>query len=65
MIEEDGQIENDLPVNFREIFLKAENKEYTGHKKRVYTVDWNFNGTKLASGSVDFSIRVDKFIFIF
>lgn len=37
---------------------KAETKEYIGHKKRVYTLDWNISGTKLASGSVDCSIRV-------
>jgi WD40 repeat protein len=33
-------------------------KELTGHKKRVYTLDWNSSGNKLASGSVDNSIRV-------
>ncbi len=33
-------------------------KELVGHKKRVYTLDWNVNGSKLASGSVDSNIRV-------
>lgn len=38
--------------------LKSVTKELTGHKKRVYTLDWNINGSKLASGSVDCSIKV-------
>lgn len=29
-----------------------------GHKKRVYCLDWNDDGSKLASGSVDTTIRV-------
>ncbi len=37
---------------------KSVMKELTGHKKRVYTLDWNMNGSKLASGSVDCSIKV-------
>ena len=37
---------------------KAVMKDLTGHKKRVYTLDWNVNGSKLASGSVDCSIKV-------
>jgi WD40 repeat protein len=35
-------------------------RELIGHKKRVYTVDWNCKGNKLASGSVDNTIRVIK-----
>ncbi len=58
-IEEDGQIVNDNPKAFKDMFLKCTYKEYTGHKKRVYTVDWNSTGQRLASGSVDSSIRVN------
>jgi hypothetical protein len=33
-------------------------KEYLGHKKRVYSVGWNSAGTKLGSASADSTIRV-------
>jgi WD40 repeat protein len=47
-------------LNFKEIFnTRSSIKELTGHKKRVYCLDWNQNGSKLASGSVDCSIRVN------
>lgn len=46
-------------MSLKEKFAKSLNaKELTGHKKRVYTLDWNCNGTRLASGSVDNTIRV-------
>ncbi len=48
--------END--TNYKEMYSKAVNKELTGHKKRVYTLDWNMNGKTLASGSVDTTIRL-------
>ncbi|KAK9941101.1 hypothetical protein M0R45_017728 [Rubus argutus] len=33
-------------------------REYRGHEKKVHSVAWNCNGTKLASGSVDCTARV-------
>jgi len=33
-------------------------REYASHRKKVHTVAWNCSGTKLASGSVDTSVRV-------
>ena len=47
-----------ITPTLKEMFASANHKELTGHKKRVYTIDWNIEGTKLASGSVDSSIRV-------
>jgi len=35
-----------------------ESKEYLGHKKKVHSLAWNCSGEKLASGSVDQSVRV-------
>lgn len=35
-----------------------ETKEYLGHKKKVHSLAWNCSGEKLASGSVDQSVRV-------
>ena len=43
----------------KEKFSKLTTKELTGHKKRVYTVDWNCRGNKIASGSADSTIRVN------
>ena len=34
-----------------------ETKEYLGHKKKVHSLAWNSSGEKLASGSVDQSVR--------
>ena len=51
-------------INFKEIFsAKSTNKELTGHKKRVFYLDWNMSGNKLASGSTDCSIRVNIFFY--
>lgn len=36
----------------------SQEKELAGHKKRVYSVDWNCDGSRLASGSYDCSIKV-------
>ena len=33
-------------------------KEYWGHKKKAHSVAWSCNGAKLASGSVDQTVRV-------
>ena len=33
-------------------------KEFFGHKKKVHSLDWSCTGEKLASGSVDQSVRV-------
>lgn len=38
-------------------FVKGQIKDLTGHKKRVYTIDWSINGINLLSGSVDSTIR--------
>jgi len=48
-----------ITPTLKEMFASANHKELTGHKKRVYTIDWNMQGSKLASGSVDSSIRVN------
>jgi len=37
---------------------ERETKEYLGHKKKVHSLAWNCSGEKLASGSVDQSVRV-------
>ena len=34
-----------------------ETKEYLGHKKKVHSLAWHCSGEKLASGSVDQSVR--------
>lgn len=31
-------------IKFKEMFTKSVTKELSGHKKRVYTLDWNSNG---------------------
>ena len=49
---------DDANLNFKEKFSQSTNKELAGHKKRVYTLDWNITGSKLASGSADTNIRV-------
>jgi len=46
----------------KEIFSKMSNKEYSGHKKKVYTLCWSLHGSKLASGSADNNIRVINLI---
>jgi hypothetical protein len=51
-----------ITPTLKEMFTSASHKELTGHKKRVYTIDWNVQGTKLASGSVDCSIRVKIYL---
>lgn len=33
-------------------------RELSGHKKKVYTLGWNCNGRKLASGSLDYCVRI-------
>lgn len=40
------------------MFSKLNKKEYAGHKKKVYILDWNSTGSKLASGSGDNTVRV-------
>ena len=47
-----------LITNSKEYFTRLNSKEFSGHKKKVYSVAWNFNGSKLASGSADSNIRV-------
>jgi WD40 repeat protein len=43
---------------FKDTFKNVNLKTLNGHKKRVYTLDWNNDGTKLASGSVDSTVKV-------
>ncbi len=43
---------------FKDSFKNVSLKTLNGHKKRVYSLDWSEDGTKLASGSVDTTIRV-------
>ena len=44
--------------NFKDTFPGISDKEYVGHKKRIYSLNWNCTGTKLGSGSADNTIRV-------
>ena len=39
-------------------FSLATSKELLGHSKKVHSVAWNSSGKKLASGSVDRTVRV-------
>lgn len=42
----------------RDKLSKAQLKELSGHKKRIYTLDWMLNSNTLISGSVDTTIRL-------
>jgi WD40 repeat protein len=65
MLIDDEQVEVEKSNELRDkLQSKAVIKELTGHKKRVYTLDWNVNGGKLASGSVDCTIKVKFYLFI-
>jgi WD40 repeat protein len=35
-----------------------ESREFQGHKKSVFSLDWNSEGTRLGSASSDGSIRI-------
>lgn len=53
-----------MPIgNSKEFFSRLNSKEFSGHKKKVYSVAWNFNGNKLASGSADSNIRVNRSLY--
>jgi len=50
--------------------LPHSNKDYFKHykvieavtgKKKITTIDWNSTGSKIAAGSLDFSIKVSRF----
>ena len=43
---------------FKEAFNRSIKSDLIGHKKRVFTLDWNSTGNKLASGSADNTIRI-------
>ena len=45
-------------LRFQDIFSKYSARGFSGHKKRVYTVDWNIAGDCLATGSADTNIRL-------
>jgi THO complex subunit 3 len=50
-------------ISLKDKFSKSlTSKELGGHKKRVYTIDWNCKGNRLASGSADNTIRVQLLI---
>jgi len=42
----------------KKFFSECRTKDLLGHKKKVHSVAWNCNGRKLASGSVDQTVRV-------
>jgi len=44
--------------NFKDKFPGFSEKEFSGHKKRIYSLNWNCTGLKLASASADNGIRV-------
>lgn len=51
---------NEKNISLKDKFSKNfVTSELTGHKKRVYSLDWSFNGKRLASGSADNTIRVE------
>ena len=39
-------------------FKKVWQKEYQGHKKKIYAIGWNASGTRLATSSSDHTLRV-------
>ena len=43
--------------DYKDKFTKAHKKILTGHKKRVYTIDWLVNTNTILTGSVDTTIR--------
>lgn len=47
-----------MEVEGNSLFSNYSQKEYVGHKKRIYSVDWNFDGGRLASASADSTIRI-------
>jgi len=44
--------------NFKDRFPNLSDKEYPGHRKRIYSLSWNCTGNKLGTGSGDTTIRV-------
>ncbi|KAL1916430.1 uncharacterized protein VTP21DRAFT_5621 [Calcarisporiella thermophila] len=52
---------DELPPDLQRVhksFSNRTTKEYRGHKSKVHTVHWNCEGRKLASGSVDKTVRI-------
>ena len=47
-----------LYQSYRDKIAKSQIKELSGHKKRIYTLDWLTNSNTLISGSVDTTIRL-------
>lgn len=45
-------------TRFQDVFSTYSSRAFTGHKKRVYTLDWNMTGKCLATGSADTNIRL-------
>jgi WD40 repeat protein len=43
--------------DYKDKFTKAHKKILTGHKKRVYTIEWLVNTNTILTGSVDTTIR--------
>ena len=48
----------DVADTYQRYFSSCRSRELTGHRKLIRCVRWNSNGTKLASGGGDGSIRV-------
>jgi len=44
--------------NASKLFKTLKSKDYNGHKKKIHSLAWNVQGQKLASGSVDQTVRV-------
>ena len=49
---------HNIPRDSRNIFNKMEVRHYTGHRKRISTLDWSCDGDSLASASLDGTIRL-------
>jgi WD40 repeat protein len=45
-------------MHHKDIFSKMKVKDFTGHRKKVSTLDWNCTGEMLASASEDETIRL-------
>lgn len=47
-----------MPKLQKDLFKTYKLSDFTGHKKRVSSMAWNRNGSKLITGSADSQIRV-------
>jgi len=49
------------PEEAKKYFSRATTKDLSGHQYKVHSVDWNTAGNKLASGSLDKTVKVWNF----